>query len=187
MAFAPVKPGRKRSLRFAPRPDFKDFSGPRDGDYVRYVEDLMRWSEQEQERLRLQALGDKTRTIQDETQWGRTSAKPAGMQTSMQPGESLNATVEGLKRKAVQHLTKLQQQAQKAQQAQQATRVSNAGGTPSTTKKQNQNASASVIFVVIGFVLAGIFAPSLIPWVIVVWVVFNIVRAVQKASRNNKP
>ncbi len=37
-------------LRHQPPPALADYSGPPNGDYVRYVEQLMQWSEQEHRR-----------------------------------------------------------------------------------------------------------------------------------------
>lgn len=76
MALLPTQSPMKRRLFAAPKPNYQDFSGPPNGDYVRYVEGLMAWAEQEQERLRLKALGDKARATPDAA-WGRTASKPA--------------------------------------------------------------------------------------------------------------
>lgn len=177
MAFAPVTPQRKQRFSSAPRPDFKDFSGPPDGDYVRYVDGLMRWALEEQERQRLTALGDKAaaRSLHD-SHWGRSGEQPGMVRgVDEQPG-SVETPMERLKRKAQAKTEKLQQQAQ--------TTLRKAGATQN--KSLAKPAQMSILAMLVGFVLAAIFAPGLLPVVIVAWVVFNVFRAVRAASRSGK-
>ncbi|HEY4663447.1 MAG TPA: hypothetical protein VIG85_00565 [Comamonas sp.] len=182
MAFAPLKQSNKLRMFSAPRPNYKDFSGPPNGDYVRYVEGLMLWAEQEQERLRLKALGDKARSSND-SQWGRGSSAPpvASVNVPMaQPG-SVDSPMERWKRKAKAQAAKVQQQAQKT--AKQKSRIEQ--GTGGAKKKAKSNALPA-LFLVAGFALAGIFAPAWMPAVIIGWVVFNLIRVVRAASGAGK-
>jgi len=182
MALQPTQPARKTRLFAAPRPNYNDFSGPPDGDYVRYVEGLMAWSQQEQERQRLKALGDKQRTATARTpdnQWGRSSSAAAAVAADAfaQPG-SVDSAVERFKRKAQRQAIKLQQQAAAAAQS------------PDKTQRKSGAKSAGiggswVLF--IGVLIAvSIFASAWLPAVIIAWVVFNVVRAVRAASGASK-
>lgn len=173
MAFAPVSDSRKRSLFAAAQPNFKDYSGPPDGDYVRYVEGLLRWAEQEQERQRLKVLGEQARR-QDhsESHWGRTSAKPSVLTqlSAPQPG-STDGAIERWKRKAQAQAAKLQQVGSTEK-----------GASVSPALKISGLRAFSVIAVFAVFVLVGIFAPTLLPVVIIAWVVLSVIRAVRAAS-----
>lgn len=194
MAFAPVKldrtqPSRKRALFGADAPNYQDFSTPPNGDFVRYVDGLMQWSEQEQERIRLKALGDKARSTTN-SEWGRTTTEASHSMKAVrpvsapaQPG-SAETTIERFKRKAQDQVAKLQQALQAGQKS--------ASSVASKTMQQDAK-SASVpavkvpkglpmVLVFAAFVAAGIFAPVLLPVAIIGWVVFNVIRAVRAAS-----
>ena len=185
MAFAPASSSKKRSLFSAPAPNFKDFNGPPDGDYARYVEGLMQWSLQEQERLRLKALGDKARSSSD-SEWGRESAKPAvtaalPISPATQPGSVDNA-VERWKRKA-------QAQAAKRQQSTAAVSAPTGriGEDTSANAGPKTKAKGLGIFAIFAmFALAAIFAPGLLPFAIIGWVVLNVIRAVRAASSSKQ-
>jgi hypothetical protein len=198
MAFAPVKlsrtqPARKRSLFGTNAPNYQDFSTPPDGDFARYVEGLMAWGEQEQERLRLKALGDKSRSTTD-IQWGRTATGTASASSAVrsaasatiaaQPG-STETPMEHFKRKAQDQVTKLQQQALQSRQASASksappTMTQGAGGASVPVAKVAKGLPMVLVFA--AFVAAGIFAPALLPMVIIGWVVFNVIRAVRAGS-----
>ena len=178
MAFAPVTTkSNKLRLFAAPAPNYKDFSGPPDGDYVRYVEGLMAWSQQEYERQRLKSLGDKVRVqTQSDHQWGRAPvAAPASLASNTapmtQPG-SVESKLERLRRKAAAKASKL------------STQIPQPEG--NRRKPQAKASVGSVIAMFAGFVLAGMFAPALLPVVIIGWVVFNVIRAVRTASSSTK-
>lgn len=113
MALLPPHSSAKRRLFAATRPNYKDFSSPPNGDYVRYVEGLMAWAEQEQERARLKALGKASQATPDAA-WGRTSAGaaasralPSAAQTPGRADKPWSPWV----RKAQAHVQNLQQQA----------------------------------------------------------------------------
>ena len=187
MALLPTQTPRKLKLFAAARPNYADYNGPPDGDYVRYVEGLMAWAEQEQERLRLKGLGDKSRSsalASSEQQWGRTaSPSTAAVQvtsnTYAQPG-SVDTAVDRLKRKAQAQAAKLQQQARSVGKEQPA-----AAG--AVKKTQNKEAAQSSWVLFIGALVAvSIFATSWLPVVIIAWVAFNIFRTVRAASRSGK-
>ena len=179
MAFAPVATkSSKLSLFAAPAPNYKDFSGPPDGDYVRYVEGLMVWSQQEHERQRLKSLGEKARAqTQSDHQWGRSPAATAParsasavLASTAQPG-SVEGRLERLRRKAAAQASKL------------STQIPQPEG--NRTKPQAKASVFGVLAMFAGFVLAGMFAPALLPVVIIGWVVFNVVRAVRAASSSS--
>jgi hypothetical protein len=198
MAFVPVKlsrtqPTRKRSLFGANAPNYQDFSTPPDGDFARYVEGLMAWGEQEQERLRLKALGDKSRSTTD-IQWGRISkgspsassaVRPASMPPSaVQPG-STETPIKRFKRKAQDQANKLQHQAMQAGQAvvsKSAPPPSQQGAGSDSVPVAQVSKGLPMALVFAAFVAAGIFAPALLPVVIIGWVLFNVIRAVRAGS-----
>lgn len=182
MALQPTPPVRKTRLFAASRPNYNDFNGPPDGDYVRYVEGLMAWAQQEQERQRLKTLGDKQRTSTARTpdaQWGRSASAAAAVagDAFAQPG-SVDSAVERFKRKAQRQAMKLQQQAAAAAQwPDKAERKSAA--------KSGGIGGSWVLF--IGVLIAvSIFASAWLPAVIIAWVVFNVIRAVRAASGAGK-
>ena len=183
MALQPTQPVRKNRWFAAPRPNYNDFSGPPDGDYVRYVEGLMAWSQQEQERQQVKALADKQHPSTPrapENQWGRSSstATPTGAADALaQPG-SVDSAMERFKRKAQRQALKLQQQAAAAAQS------------PDKMQRQSGTKSAGVgssWMLFIGVLIAvSIFASAWLPAVIIAWVVFNVVRTVRAASGASK-
>lgn len=180
MAFAPMSGSKKSGLFGAPAPNYQDFSGPPDGDYARYVEGLMQWSAQEHERQRLKALGEQARS-QTDSHWGRVSAKPHVItQLSAQQPGSVDSAAERWKRKAQAQAAKLQQTLPAAAKAASA-------GKNASAKPPIQAKGLGIMVLFAGFVLAGIFAPSLLPVFIIGWVVFNVIRAVRAASSSNKP
>ena len=170
MALLPKNHHRKTRL-FAPsRPNYNDFSGPPDGDYVRYVEDLMAWAEHEQQRQRLRALGEKSALQSSEQEWGRTPAQPVPKPASTAASTTEPGSVESA-------VARFQRKAQRLQQQAQA---------QSTSKNKPQASSLGWVLLIPMLVVAGIFAPDLLPVVIVLWVVFNVIQTVRKASQSNK-
>lgn len=113
MALLPQHSSTKRRLFAAPRPNYKDFSSPPNGDYVRYVDGLMAWAEQEQERLRLQALGKVSQATPDAA-WGRSStgaAAPRALSSASPAQGHDDKPWAPWVRKAQAHVQKLQQAA----------------------------------------------------------------------------
>lgn len=191
MAFAPLKlsrpaPARKGALLGAGAPNYQDFSTPPNGDFVRYVEGLMRWGEQEQERLRLKALSDKTRSTTD-SQWGRTAATPVrgrDASAAAQPG-STETPVERWKRKVQAQAAKLQQPAVLASPSSAGAAVKAGVHSPAGASTQHVPRMPKSLPMVLFFgamVAAGIFAQGLLPFIILGWVAFNVIRAVRAAS-----
>ena len=187
MALLPANKTSKLRLFSASKPNYSDYNGPANGDYVRYVEGLVAWSEQEQERQRLRALADKNQVSKAaDSQWGRAPAKPVvvtsvATSTYAQPG-SVDTAVDRMKRKAQAQAAKLQQQAA-------AARTSSAGGTTprNAQKSQEKVAKQSSWVLFIGVLIAvSMFATSWLPVVIIAWVVWNVFRTVRAASRAGK-
>lgn len=87
MALLPTQAATRQRLFAGSKPNYKDFSSPPNGDYVRYVEGLMAWAEEEQERLRLQALGAKSREMPDAA-WGRQMVVPAAQSGPLATGRA---------------------------------------------------------------------------------------------------
>lgn len=186
MAFVPASTSRKRRLFALTPPNYKDFSGPPDGDYARYVEHLMAWAEQEQDQQRLRALGEKSRaqSLSGES-WGRSNAQtvPTAATTS-QPG-SVDSRMERWKRKAQAQAAKAQREAAVAAAARQP------GSGPS--RKPGAKAGAGgkpnqlwQLVAVAIFVLTAIFATEMLPLVIMGWVGFSVFRVVRAASAAGK-
>ena len=184
MALLPAAPSRKLKLFAVARPNYSDYNGPPDGDYVRYVEGLVAWSEQEQERQRLKALGAKGHvpaSAPPDSEWGHApskSAAAASVTTNVytQPG-GVETAVDRLKRKAQAQAVKLQQQANSSPKTQ-----TTAAGT--TQKPQKKTVAQSSWLLFIGALIAvAIFASDWLPIAIVAFAAINLVRAVRKASR----
>ncbi|MFZ7311085.1 hypothetical protein [Comamonas jiangduensis] len=140
---------------------------------MRYVEGLVAWSEQEQERQRLKALGAKGHVPASAPS---KSAAAASVNAYAQPG-GLETAVDRLKRKAQAQAVKLQQQANSATKTQ-----TTATGT--TQKPQKKAVAQSSWLLFIGALMAvAIFASDWLPIAIVAFAAINLVRAVRKASR----
>ncbi|MGN1057151.1 MAG: hypothetical protein ACI4QS_10610 [Comamonas sp.] len=126
-------------------PNFQDFAGPPDGDYVRYVEGLLAWSAQEQERQRLQArrspVSSMATAALTDGQWGRAPGKEA----LSEPGRT-------------------------------------AAPSPAWRSKLAAARALPLGVLMLGMVAAGVFAPALLPVLIIGWVVLNVIRAVRAAS-----
>ena len=177
MAFAPANHTPNKSRLFSARkPNYKDFSGPPNGDYARYVDELMAWAAQEQESQRLKNVSDKAR--QSDSTWGRGSDKSSIVNQPMaQPG-SVDSAVERLKRKAQAQAVKFQQQAQKKAPGMQQSAAQK--------KPFSKVKGFNLLAVFAGFVLTSIVAPSLTPFVLLAWVVYSVISAVRTASRSGK-
>ena len=188
MALLPAAPSRKLKLFAAARPNYSDYSGPPDGDYVRYVEGLVAWSQQEQERQRLKALGEKGReksSALPDSSWGRAPAKSSVASVTAdsyaQPG-SVDTKVDRIKRKVQAQALKLQQQAADASKATPTAAAKKAA--TKTATKANMQASGVIFFAML--VAVAIFATDWLPVVIIGWVAFAVIRTVRAASRTGK-
>lgn len=190
MALLPAQTSRKLKLFSASRPNYADYNGPSNGDYVRYVDGLMAWAEQEQERQRLKALGEKNRpsaVAVADSQWGRAPSKPVAaasvaVNTYAQPG-SIDSAADRLKRQAKAQVEKLHQQAFKTSKPAPAGAV--AGQPPPKAQKKVAAQSSWVLFVGV-LIAVSIFATDWLPAVIIAWVVWNVFRTVRAASRTGK-
>lgn len=148
-------------LRHLPPPALTDYSGPPDGDYVRYVERLMAWAEQEHARTGGFALSNVTNT---------TAAPKAAASKAADIVRQVSAMLEkngpaqpgaGKKRPAVKTAAPRQKAA--AAKALQPSKV------------------ASFLFG-LAFLAAFIFKPEFIPLAIGLWVVLGVRRALQAAK-----
>ena len=181
MASQPTPAANQRRLWTASRPNFNDFNGPPDGDYVRYVDNLMAWSQQEQERQRLKALGEKqgvARASTPDNQWGRAPSQPVVAVSTAQSG-SVDSAVERFKRKAQLQAARLQQQAATASSTAAPSSGRRAGVPPAKL-------SASWMLVVAGLIAVSIFATEWLPVAIIGWVAWNVYRTVRAASGAGK-
>ena len=194
MAWQPEQPTGQRRWLAPSRPNYNDFTGPADGDYVRYVEQLMAWSEAEQARLRLQAPGERQRSTLERTpdsQWGRSAgsqsvASAPAKTKAKSKSKAPDAVPPGSADTAVAHL---QRQARLARQ--QLARVQQPAGAFGQAAHTPANGPAlrasSWVLLVAALVAVGLFATAWLPAVIIVWVVFNLFRAVRAASGAGKP
>ena len=188
MALLPAQSSRKRKLFAASRPNYADYSGPSDGDYVRYVENLMTWAEQEQERQRLKAVGtpNAQAAAAQESAWGRGSANSSVPPVAVPPMAaapgSVDSAVDRFKRKAQRQAAQLQRQAAAASSSSPAPAASQA---PRSAQAKVTTQFSGLLF--IGVLIAvGIFATGWLPAVIIGWVVLNVFRTVRAASRKAK-
>lgn len=144
-------------LRHQPPPALADYSGPPNGDYVRYVEQLMQWSEQEHRRTGGFALP----TAQPHTGQVGTKASAATKAASKK---------ESKKEEVVRQVTHMLAQSKTASAGQ------DKPGLPA--------ASMKVPSIVFGMVLLGllVFKAEWIPLAIVLWVVWNVRRLLRSAK-----
>lgn len=144
-------------LRHQPPPALADYSGPPNGDYVRYVEQLMQWSEQEHRRTG----GFTLPTAQPHA--GQVGAKASAATKAASKKESK-------KEEVVRQVTQMLAQSKAASAGQ------DKPGLPA--------ASMKVPSIVFGMVLLGllVFKAEWIPLAIVLWVVWNVRRLLRSAK-----
>lgn len=185
MAWTATGSKTKRSFFTVAPPNYQDFNGPSDGDYARYVQGLMAWADQVQERVRLQALGAKARAVAvPDAQWGREGSA-ASRSAQRAAAEVVSAAQSG---GVESHMDRLQRKA-KAQVHQ--WRLDHPSASPDAKHAQGAKKASALllsmrnpwlwVFMVV-LVLIGIFASSLLPVVIIGGLVFNVIRAVRAAS-----
>lgn len=189
MAFAPAGGKKKRSFFTAAPPNYQDFNGPADGDYARYVEGLMAWAAQEQESVRLKALGTKARAVAvPDAQWGRegsaasrSAQRAAAEVVSAAQSGGVESGMDRLQRKA-----KAQVRQWKLDHPSSSADASHMQGAKSALGSVLGMRSAWFWVLMVGLVMVGIFASSLLPVVIIGWLVFNVIRVVRAASSSRK-
>lgn len=144
-------------LRHQPPPALADYSGPPNGDYVRYVEQLMQWSEQEHRRTGGFALP----TAQPHA--GQVGAKASAATKAASKKESK-------KEEVVRQVTQMLAQSKAASAGQ--------------DKPSLPAASMKVPSIVFGMVLLGLLVlkAEWIPLAIVLWVVWNVRRLLRSAK-----
>lgn len=144
-------------LRHQPPPALADYSGPPNGDYVRYVEQLMQWSEQEHRRTGGFAL---------------PTAQPHAGQVGVKASAATKAASkkESKKEEVVRQVTHMLAQSKAASAGQ---------GKPGLPA-----ASMKVPSIVFGMVLLGLLVlkAEWIPLAIVLWVVWNVRRLLRSAK-----
>ncbi|HRN32313.1 MAG TPA: hypothetical protein PLX52_09090 [Comamonas denitrificans] len=152
-------------LRHQPPPALADYSGPPNGDYVRYVEQLMQWSEQEHRRTG----GFTLPTAQPHA--GQVGAKASA------------ATKAASKKEEV-----VRQVTQMLAQSNSTTSGKKRGAFNPPTAGQDKPglpaASMKVPSIVFGMVLLGLLVlkAEWIPLAIVLWVVWNVRRLLRSAK-----
>lgn len=144
-------------LRHQPPPALADYSGPPNGDYVRYVEQLMQWSEQEHRRTGGFAM------LTAQPHAGQVGAKASAATKAASKKESK-------KEEVVRQVTQMLAQSKAASAGQ------DKPGLPA--------ASMKVPSIVFGMVLLGLLVlkAEWIPLAIVLWVVWNVRRLLRSAK-----
>lgn len=144
-------------LRHQPPPALADYSGPPNGDYVRYVEQLMQWSEQEHRRTGGFAM------LTAQPHAGQVGAKASAPTKAASKKESK-------KEEVVRQVTQMLAQSKAASAGQ------DKPGLPA--------ASMKVPSIVFGMVLLGLLVlkAEWIPLAIVLWVVWNVRRLLRSAK-----
>lgn len=140
-------------LRHQPPPALADYSGPPNGDYVRYVEQLMQWSEQEHRRTG----GFTLPTVQPHA--GQVGAKASAATKAASKKEEV-----------VRQVTQMLAQSKAASAGQ------DKPGLPAASMKV-----PSIVFgmVLLGLL---VFKAEWIPLAIVLWVVWNVRRLLRSAK-----
>jgi hypothetical protein len=144
-------------LRHQPPPALADYSGPPNGDYVRYVEQLMQWSEQEHRRTGGFAL-------------------PTAQPHAGQVGAKASAATKAASKKESKKEEVVRQVTQMLAQSKAASAGQDKPGLPA--------ASMKVPSIVFGMVLLGLLVlkAEWIPLAIVLWVVWNVRRLLRSAK-----
>lgn len=144
-------------LRHQPPPALADYSGPPNGDYVRYVEQLMQWSEQEHRRTGGFAL-------------------PTAQPHAGQVGTKASAATKAASKKESKKEEVVRQVTQMLAQSKAASAGQGKPGLPA--------ASMKVPSIVFGMVLLGLLVlkAEWIPLAIVLWVVWNVRRLLRSAK-----
>lgn len=140
-------------LRHQPPPALADYSGPPNGDYVRYVEQLMQWSEQEHRRTGGFAL---------------PTAQPHAGQVGAKASAATKAASK--KEEVVRQVTQMLAQSKAASAGQ------DKPGLPTASMKV-----PSIVFgmVLLGLL---VLKAEWIPLAIVLWVVWNVRRLLRSAK-----
>lgn len=144
-------------LRHQPPPALADYSGPPNGDYVRYVEQLMQWSEQEHRRTGGFAL-------------------PTAQPHAGQVGAKASAATKAASKKESKKEEVVRQVTQMLAQSNTTSAGQDKPGLPA--------ASMKVPSIVFGMVLLGLLVlkAEWIPLAIVLWVVWNVRRLLRSAK-----
>lgn len=156
-------------LRHQPPPALADYSGPPNGDYVRYVEQLMQWSEQEHRRTGGFAL-------------------PAAQPHAGQVGAKASAATKAASKKESKKEEVVRQVTQMLAQSNTTTSGKKRGAFNPPTAGQDKPglpaASMKVPSIVFGMVLLGLLVlkAEWIPLAIVLWVVWNVRRLLRSAK-----
>lgn len=145
-------------LRRLPPPALTDYSGPPDGDYVRYVQRLMAWAEQEYARTSSFALPNVTNTTITTTAPRAAAPKAADI---------------------VRQVSAMLEKNGPAQRSSSKKRPAVKVATP--PQKAAATKAASFLFG-LAFLAALIFKPQWLPLVFGLWVVLGVRRALQSAK-----
>ena len=160
--------------RHLPPPELFSYDGPPQGDYVRYVEQLMAWAEREHARSAASTAPSASASIAPQS-----GARPPGAVPLRADAASATGAVAPQNSVADivrQVSARLQEQAQAAQRAPTPTRRDT-----SSAKKPTKAAPVTIVFM-LALVALFIFVPDLAPLAIVLWVVWNIFRLLRAVN-----
>lgn len=159
--------------RHLPPPELFSYDGPPQGDYVRYVEQLMAWAEREHARSAASVAPSASASIVPQS-----GARPPGAVPLR--ADAASATGAVVPPSSVADIVR-QVSARLQEQAQAAQRVRLPSGSKARTHKPTKAAPATIVFI-LALVALFIFVPDLAPLAIVLWVVWNIFRLLRAVN-----
>lgn len=159
--------------RHLPPAELFSYDGPPQGDYVRYVEQLMAWAEREHARSAASAAPSASASIVPQP-----GARPPGAVPLR--ADAASATGAVAPPNSVADIVR-QVSARLQEQAQAAQRVRLPSGSKARTQKPTKAAPATIVFM-LALVALFIFVPDLAPLAIVLWVVWNIFRLLRSVN-----
>lgn len=168
---------RKLRLRSPSKPNYSDFQGPPDGDYVRYVQDLMDWAELESERARWQAarqapIASGTSSTPSRKAAPSAKATPVERKAQRSGASAANALAQTEWGRSPSQAPAVVNQLLGGDRAQQA-----------EGKDKPAAVSLTWVALAVSFVLVAIFAPDLMPILIIGWMAGGVALQIHKAKK----
>ena len=158
--------------RHLPPAELFSYDGPPQGDYVRYVEQLMAWAEREHARSAASTAPSASASIAPQS-----GARPPGAVPLR--ADAASATGAVAPQNSVADIVRQVSARLQEQAAQRARPLPS--GSKASAQKPTKAAPATIVFI-LALVALFIFVPDLAPLAIVLWVVWNIFRLLRAVN-----
>lgn len=158
--------------RHLPPAELFSYDGPPQGDYVRYVEQLMAWAEREHARSAASAAPSASASIAPQP-----GARPPGAVPLR--ADAASATGAVAPQNSVADIVRQVSARLQEQAAQRARPLPS--GSKARTQKPTKAAPATIVFM-LALVALFIFVPDLAPLAIVLWVVWSVFRLLRAVN-----